>query len=175
MWFTEYGVNERFIEKAKSKHLTIQREAKKRNAELSGHSFAVKNSFVDLTGVNAVVLEGLSKNDLKSMSEVVGVYPDLPVYPAAYSWGIDRIDQSFLPLSGSGTYDPAFKGCGVDIYIIDTGIDTNHIEFASVSGVSRTVSNIFNQFGPVTSDTDGHGHGTHCAGIIFIIRYLFLL
>eukprot|EP01036_Dinobryon_divergens_P022715 gene22715-30998_t len=162
----EYGVNERFIEKAKSKHLTIQREAKKRNEELSGHSFAVKNSLVDLTGVNAVVLEGLSKNDLKSMSEVVGVYPDLPVYPAAYSWGIDRIDQSTLPLSGSGTYDPAFKGCGVDIYIIDSGIDTNHIEFASVSGVSRTVSNIFNQYGAVTSDTDDDdsGHGTHCAG-----------
>jgi hypothetical protein len=32
--------------------------------------------------------------------------------------------------------------------------------------VSRTVSNIFNQFGPVTSNTDGDGHGTHCAGIV---------
>ena len=69
----------------------------------------MKNSFIDITGVNAVVLEGLSKNDLKSMSEVVGVYPDLPVYPAAYSWGFDRIDQSSLPLSGSGTYDPVVE------------------------------------------------------------------
>ena len=100
------------------------------------------------------------------MSEVLAVYPDLPVYPAAYSWGTDRIDQSSLPLSGGGTYNPAFKGCGVDIYVIDSGIDTDHIEFASVSGVSRTVSNIFNQFGAVTSDTDGFGHGTHCAGIV---------
>ena len=163
---TEYGVNERFIENAKTKHLTLQREAKKRNEEESVHSFVVKNSFSDLTGVNAVVLEGLSKNELKSMSEVVGVYPDLPVYPAAYSWGTDRIDQSSLPLTGSGTYNPAFTGCGVDIYVIDSGIDTNHIEFASVSGVSRTVSNIFNQFGAATSDTDGFGHGTHCAGIV---------
>ena len=169
---TEYGVNELFIEKAKTKHLKLQRDAKKRNKEEIVHSFAVKNSFSDLTGLNAVVLEGLSKNDLKSMSEVVSVYPDLPVYPAAYSWGTDRIDQSSLPLTGSGTYNSAFKGCGVDIYIIDSGIDTEHIEFASVIGVSRTVSNIFNQFGAVTSDTDGFGHGTHCAGIV---RYTFVL
>ena len=169
---TEYGVNELFIEKAKTKHLKLQRDAQKRKKEEFVHSFAVKNSFSDLTGLNAVVLEGLSKNDLKSMSEVVSVYPDLPVYPAAYSWGTDRIDQSSLPLTGSGTYNSAFKGCGVDIYIIDSGIDTEHIEFASVVGVSRTVSNIFNQFGAVTSDTDGFGHGTHCAGIF---RYSFVL
>lgn len=161
--YTEYGANELFIEKAKSKHLTIQREAKKLREEKSVHSLTVKNSFTDRTGLNAVVIEGLSKNDLKSMTEVVSVYPDLPVYPAAYSWGLDRIDQTSLPLSY--TYNPTFKGCGVDIYIIDSGIDTNHIEFASVSDVSRTVSNIFNQFGDVTSNTDGYGHGTHCAGI----------
>ena len=131
------------------------------------HSFAVKKSFSDLTGVNAVVLEGLSKNDLKSMSEVIGVYPDLPVYPTAYSWGTDRIDQSALPLSS--TYNSYFKGCGVDIYVVDSGIDTTHIEFAPVNGVSRTVSNIYNEFGAVTSDTDGQGHGTHCAGIV---RYI---
>ena len=131
------------------------------------HSFAVKKSFSDLTGVNAVVLEGLGKNDLKSMSEVVGVYPDLPVYPTAYSWGTDRIDQSALPLSGSGsTYNSYFKGCGVDIYIVDTGLDTTHIEFAPVNGVSRTVSNIYNEFGAITSDIDGDGHGTHCAGLV---------
>ena len=162
--YTEYGANELFIEKAKTRHLALQREAKIRNEEEIVHSFAVKKSFSDLTGVNAVVLEGLSKNDLKSMSEVVGVYPDLPVYPTAYSWGTDRIDQSALPLSS--TYNSYFKGCGVDIYVVDTGLDTTHIEFAPVNGVSRTVSNIYNEFGAITSDTDGFGHGTHCAGIV---------
>ena len=163
---TDYGVNELFIEKAKTKHLTLQREGKKLDTEEESvvHSFAVKSSLSDLTGINAVVLEGLSKEDLESMSEVLAVYPDLPVYPTAYSWGTDRIDQSSLPLKDG--YNPAFKGCGVDIYVIDSGIDTDHIEFASVSGVSRTVSNIFNQFGALTSDTDGFGHGTHCAGIV---------
>ena len=135
---------------------------KTNNSEDKSHVFAVKNSFVDPTGVNAVVLEGLRKDELETLSEVVNIYLDLPVYPAVYSWGLDRIDQAFLPLSNS--YNPAFKGCGVDIYIIDSGIDTNHIEFTPVSGSMRIVANIFNEFGALTSNTDGFGHGTHCAG-----------
>ena len=123
--------------------------------------FAVKNSFVDPDVVNAVVLTGLSKAELENFNEVINVLPDLPVYAAAYSWGIDRIDQPSLPLSS--TYTSAFKGCGVDIYIIDTGIDTNHVEFMP-AGSSRTASNIFNQYGDLSSNTDDHGHGTHCAG-----------
>ena len=126
-------------------------------------SFVVKSSFVDPTGVNAVVLEGLRKDELETLSEVIHVFPDRPVYSTAYSWGIDRIDQPSLPLSS--TYTSAFKGCGVDIYIIDTGIDTNHIEFSPTIGPIRTVENIFNEYGDLTSNTDGHGHGTHCAGI----------
>jgi hypothetical protein len=53
--YTEYGNNELFIEKAKTRHLALQREAKIRNEEEIVHSFAVKKSFSDLTGVNAVV------------------------------------------------------------------------------------------------------------------------
>ena len=55
MLYTEYGNNELFIEKAKTRHLALQREAKIRNEEEIVHSFAVKKSFSDLTGVNAVV------------------------------------------------------------------------------------------------------------------------
>ena len=112
----------------------------------------------------------LRKDELETLSEVVNVYPDLPVYlTAAYSWGIDRIDQPSLPLNNM--YTPAFKGCGADIYVIDTGIDTNHFEFTPVVGsISfRTVSNIFNQFGDLSSNIDGHGHGTHCAGNTYCI------
>ena len=116
--------------------------------------------------MNAVVLEGLRKDELETFREVVNVFPDLPVYSTAYSWGIDRIDQPSLPLSHTYYY-PAFKGCGVDIYIIDTGIDINHIEFSS-TGSMRTVENIFNPYGDLTSNTDGFGHGTHCAGNMFL-------
>ena len=44
------------------------------------------------------------------------------------------------------------------------GIDTNHIEFKPVVGVNRKVINIYNAYGNITTNTDGQGHGTHCAG-----------
>lgn len=53
----------------------------------------------------------------------------------------------------------------VDVYVLDTGVDTNHQEF-SPTGNGRIVSNIWNAFGAVSSDTDSHGHGTHCAGTV---------
>src|SRR5688572_11649863 len=42
------------------------------------------------------------------------------------TWGIDRVDQRSLPLSGSFTY--AATGSGVTAYIIDTGINYAHNE-----------------------------------------------
>ena len=57
-----------------------------------------------------------------------------------------------------------FNGTGVDVYVADTGIDTLHQEFATPT--SRVVENIFNAFGSVTTDTDGHSHGTHCSGTV---------
>src|SRR2546430_12845255 len=42
-------------------------------------------------------------------------------------WGLDRIDQQALPLSGAYTYTS--DGAGVQAYIIDTGIWTLHPDF----------------------------------------------
>ena len=42
-------------------------------------------------------------------------------------WGLDRIDQSGIPLSGSFTYETT--GATVDAYVFDTGIRTDHNEF----------------------------------------------
>jgi hypothetical protein len=78
-------------------------------------------------------------------------------------WGIDFLDGSI-----DGNYHTEYDGSGVDVYIVDTGIDTKHVEFAVVPNDKnpRVVQNIYNYIGEITDNTDGQGHGTHVAGTI---------
>ena len=92
------------------------------------------------------------------------------ISPAKFPpWGLDRIDQKNLPLNKN--YSAHFTGKDVDVYVIDTGLDTNHDAFKQIEGGHvRTVKNLFsyyskNPMNPGT-DTDGQGHGTHVAGTI---------
>ncbi|MBV9787974.1 MAG: S8 family peptidase [Chloroflexi bacterium] len=73
-------------------------------------------------------------------------------------WGLDRIDQRNLPLSGSFTYYRT--GAGVHAYIIDTGI-APHTDFgSSLSSVGYTAILDGNGL------NDCNGHGTHVAGMV---------
>ncbi|MQY16125.1 hypothetical protein SRB5_63170 [Streptomyces sp. RB5] len=75
------------------------------------------------------------------------------------SWGLDRIDQTNLPLNSSYTYDDT-AGQGVTAYIIDTGVRISHTTFG---GRAR------NGYDAVEGDNvaqDGNGHGTHVAGTV---------
>jgi subtilisin family serine protease len=73
------------------------------------------------------------------------------------TWGLDRIDQEKLPLSGSYTYRPA---AGVTAYVLDTGIRISAKDF---EGRAR------NGYDFIDNDKvaqDCNGHGTHVAGTI---------
>lgn len=71
-------------------------------------------------------------------------------------WGLDRIDERDLPLSGSYTY--AYTGSGVRAYIIDTGLQSDHPQFET------RAMNVYDAFGGNGSDCNGHG--THVGGTV---------
>jgi subtilisin family serine protease len=117
--------------------------------------FEITHSFK--LALHAIVVKGLTEEQLLAIPGVELVNPDVMFKVEEYNWGTDRIDQESLPLDNS--YNPDFDGQGVDAYIIDTGVDCGHIEFEG-----RVCENIYNAYGANTPNTDGQGHGTHCAG-----------
>ncbi|WP_220480984.1 S8 family peptidase [Marilutibacter penaei] len=74
------------------------------------------------------------------------------------TWGIDRVDQRNLPLSGTYTYDT--NASGVHAYIIDTGVRGSHNEF------SGRMSNGYTAINDGNGTNDCNGHGTHVAGTV---------
>jgi subtilisin family serine protease len=100
--------------------------------------------------------------ELKRSAGVAAVEPDAPVTAAdtqqSAPWGLDRIDQRALPLSG--TYTSASSGAGVSAYVIDSGVLSAHAEFAG--RVAQGWTAISDGLGT----GDCNGHGTHVAGTI---------
>ncbi|GAA4932130.1 S8 family peptidase [Actinoplanes utahensis] len=80
-----------------------------------------------------------------------------PITQSGPTWGLDRIDQPALPLSGSYTHRSA---AGVTAYVIDTGVKIGHREFGG-----RAVDGWDFVDNDAVAD-DCHGHGTHVAGTI---------
>ncbi len=80
------------------------------------------------------------------------------------NWGLDRMDQHFLPRNFN--YQFTSTGAGVNVYIVDTGLNFGHTEFTG-----RVIDWYDFAFDPNTEQwndwgRDCAGHGTHVAGII---------
>jgi aqualysin 1 len=100
--------------------------------------------------LNARQIADLEDDPIVSFVELDGT---MSIGVQTLPWGIDRVDadvSSTLAGDGSGAVT------NVNVYIIDTGIDTGHADL-NVVGHVRFAS------GP---NTDCHGHGTHVAGTV---------
>lgn len=73
------------------------------------------------------------------------------------SWGLDRIDERALPMSGSYTYGTTGKG--VKAYVVDTGVRRTHQDFGNRVAAGWHAARF-------SSTNDCSGHGTHVAGTL---------
>lgn len=81
-------------------------------------------------------------------------------------WGLARV--SHRKTLSFGTYNKYLYaedgGEGVDAYVIDTGTNTDHVDFEGRAHWGKTIPN-------GDADVDGNGHGTHCSGTIAGKKY----
>ncbi|KAG9081020.1 subtilisin-like serine protease [Ceratobasidium sp. 370] len=80
-------------------------------------------------------------------------------------WGLQRVSSSAPLPAGSRANALAFSytfddeaGQGVDVYVVDTGINTAHQSFGGRASFGFAAQGL--------PEVDDQGHGTHCAGTI---------
>lgn len=134
-----------------------------------GHGANVKHTYgTVLTGFSASIPEGRLKH-LQQDANVASVEFDKPVQmykgkpgggggstPQVVPWGVSRIGS------------PSAGGAGVHVFVLDTGIDSDHADLSgnisSNSGDHFAAVNCKGRCGQ--SWDDDQGHGTHVAGSI---------
>lgn len=136
----------------------VAREAR----TLRSRNIAVRRTFSQALRGAVVTATPAQAAELKRSAKVAAVEIDAPVKAAetqqAAPWGLDRIDQRALPLSGS--YTSASAGAGVNAYVVDSGVLASHTEFGGRVAAGWTAV----ADGRGTGDCNGHG--THVAGTV---------
>ncbi|KOU18488.1 S8 family peptidase [Streptomyces sp. WM6368] len=146
------------------------------DAAQAAKKLGLKPSFVYTSALNgfAVPLTPLQLTIVRNSLGVKSVEEDasvqsVPRQPSAAgmrapsnSWGLDRIDQKELPLDNNFTVEG--NGAGVNVYVLDSGIDYNHTEFGGPDATRATFG--FDSVGDGRNGQDCQGHGTHVAGTV---------
>ncbi|MGH3323147.1 MAG: S8 family peptidase [Streptomyces sp.] len=141
-------------EGAKSSTDTVARELTRRNDGRLTHVYseALRGFSAKMTQTQARKLAADHRVDYVEQDSKVTATDTQP----NATWGLDRVDQRDLPLSGTYTYNTTASN--VHAYVIDTGLRTSHSEFGGRASIGTDT------VGDGQNGNDCHGHGTHVAG-----------
>lgn len=133
------------------------------NAQVARLGGDVRHVYTSALHGYAATIPAEQLDNLRQAPNVVAVEEDQKgsatgVQQPLPSWGLDRVDQRRLPLSGSYSYSNTGKG--VTTYIFDSGMRLTHQEF---SGRVRSGRD-FVDYDKRADDCNGHG--THVAGTV---------
>jgi aqualysin 1 len=114
--------------------------------------------------------------------DVEGLGPrEIGIHDHPTNWGLDRMDRfdqktkthaNAYPFDGK--YHYAYDGAGVEVFLLDTGVRSTHLELIGSPGIPSRVICGFDAFAVNDTDTsceDKVGHGTFMAGAIGGIYY----
>lgn len=146
-----------YIGKTESAKLLLESDVRaSRLSDFSKESVKFTKTFDHLVSASVLELSEKEAARISKLKFIESVEPDELVSPST-GWAVDRINQHYLPLDNN-FYRP-YRGAGINIYIIDTGINVNHTEFTGRVG---TVTNVVSGGGGAG---DCQGHGTHVASL----------
>ncbi len=143
------------------KHRTDLQSSENRRAWVHNHGGQVRRSFHLLPAVSASIPENLI-TELKNHPDVDYIEEDIVMqaFDQELPWGVE--------ITGANQVWSTNKGTGVNIAILDTGIDYDHPDLVNNIAGGINYTGFFRGDGNTMPYfwNDRNGHGSHCAGII---------
>ncbi|KXN67964.1 putative subtilisin-like protease precursor [Conidiobolus coronatus NRRL 28638] len=107
--------------------------------------------------LNPQTLEKVKTNPHVTKIEQDGIAKAIAIQSNA-PWGLARVGQRPKLGASPYSYNHDDAGQGVTVFVLDTGVNISHDDFGGRATWGTNTAG--------GSDTDAHGHGTHCAGTI---------
>ena len=134
------------------------------------HTYNIPGSFLGYSGhFDESTVESIRRHPDVAFVErdgVVHTMEESPDLEKNAPWGLARIShRKSLNFGSFNKYLYSHDGGeGVDVYVIDTGTNINHVDFEGRASWGKTIPKD-------DADEDGNGHGTHCSGTVAGKKY----
>ncbi|EEH42602.1 uncharacterized protein PADG_07422 [Paracoccidioides brasiliensis Pb18] len=156
---------------AKRSNLSKRNQFPLKNDIFSGlkHTYNISGSFLGYSGnFDEEVVEQIRRHpdvDYIEKDAEVHTMEEEPEMQHNSPWGLARISHREMNFSTFNKYlYAAGGGSYVDVYVVDTGTNTYHVDFENRASWGTTIPT-------GDGDEDGNGHGTHCSGTVAGKKY----